>query len=103
MVETAAMRSGKERHAILEAETALDQVTVEVETREDRFALRLINMAQGLKQLMLEGITRELMIFGILQVLLVVMSLEILGMPAPATCRMQLIGPALMITSPVFT
>ena len=68
--ETTAMKVGREHHAVLEAETALDKVPIPTETREDMFAVRLLNMAQGLKQLMLQGMTRELPILGRMQVFL---------------------------------
>lgn len=67
-VETIAMKAGREHHALLEAETALDTIQIKIQSREDAFAVRLLNLAQGLKQLMMEGITRELPILGRLQV-----------------------------------
>ena len=62
------MRSGTEQHARLEAETAGEAVEVPVETREDRFAIRVANMVQALQQLLQAGITREFSVCGFLQV-----------------------------------
>ena len=67
LVDTPAMQAGREQHAILEAETALNKVHVPIESREDAFAVRLINLDESLKQLILSGITRELPLFGTLQ------------------------------------
>lgn len=65
------MQAGSERHAILEAETALDSIEVAAETREDAFAVRLLNLDQGLRQLLHEGLTRELSLCGRIQVMAV--------------------------------
>lgn len=62
------MRAGTSKHAELEAETAGTIVKVPVETREDAFAIRLLNMDTGLQQLLSFGLTRELPICGTLQV-----------------------------------
>ena len=68
LTETPAMQAGTERHALLEAETALVPVKVLIQTREDAFAVRLLNLVQGLRQLLEEGLTRELPICGMVQV-----------------------------------
>ena len=68
LTETPAMQTGTERHALLEAETALVPVKVLIQTREDAFAVRLLNLVQGLRQLLEEGLTRELPICGMVQV-----------------------------------
>lgn len=67
-VVTPAMQAGKEAHAVLEAEIALDSVDIPAETREDKFAVRLMNMDQKLRQLLQEGKTRELPVSGSIQV-----------------------------------
>ena len=63
------MKAGTERHAVLEAETAGIAVEVPIHTREDAFAVRLLNMEAGLHQLLTTKMTRELPICGLLQVL----------------------------------
>lgn len=68
LTETDAMRAGTRHHAELEAETAGVVVEVAIQTREDAFAMRLLNMHAGLQQLLTSGLTRELPICGILQV-----------------------------------
>ena len=67
-VVTPAMQAGKEAHAVLEAEIALDSVDIPAETREDKLAVRLMNMDQKLRQLLQEGKTRELPVSGSIQV-----------------------------------
>jgi len=62
------MRSGTEQHAKLEAEMAGETVVVKVESREDKFAIRLVNMMQALNQLLQGGMTREFCVCGFLQV-----------------------------------
>lgn len=68
LTETDAMRAGTQQHAALEAETAGITVEVPVETREDAFALRLLNLEAGMQQLLTSNITRELPICGMLKV-----------------------------------
>ena len=68
LTDTEAMKAGTKQHAVLEAETAGIVVEVPIETREDAFALRLLNMEAGLQQLLSSGLTRELPISGFLQV-----------------------------------
>ena len=62
------MKAGTKQHAVLEAETAGIAVEISIETREDGFALRLLNMEAGLQQLLASGLTRELPLGGFLQV-----------------------------------
>ena len=63
------MKAGTKQHAVLEAETAGITVEISIETREDAFALRLLNMESGLQQLLSSGLTRELPLGGLLQVI----------------------------------
>ena len=65
--ETAAMASGKELHRVLEAEVKED-VEVELETAEDAWALRMLSCIQCFRQLMRQGMTREVYLFGQLEV-----------------------------------
>ena len=60
---TAEMAAGLAAHAKLEAETSTF-VEVAVETPEDAWALKLLNTIQGVHQLLSEGLTRELGVFG---------------------------------------
>ncbi len=61
------MTSGKELHRLLEAEVKT-AVAVEPVTPEDAWALRLLNCIQCFRQLMHQGMTREVYMFGQLQV-----------------------------------
>ncbi len=65
--ETATMASGRELHRVLEAEVK-EEVDVELATAEDAWALRLLSCIQCLRQLMKRGLTREVYLFGQLQV-----------------------------------
>lgn len=61
------MAAGSVHHSTLEAETTTT-VVVDVENKEDFFALRLLNSVQSLQQLSFLGLTREVFVFGRLQV-----------------------------------
>ena len=61
------MTSGKELHRVLEAEVKT-VVDVEPVTVEDAWALRLLSCIQCFRQLMHQGMTREVYLFGQLQV-----------------------------------
>ena len=65
--ETAAMASGRELHRVLEAEVK-EEAEVEMATAEDAWALRLLSCIQCFRQLMRRGMTREVYLFGRLQV-----------------------------------
>lgn len=62
-IETKSMSKGKERHKELHEEIAI-LFKVEPKTKEDNIALRLHNIQVGLSRLIIEGMTRELPIFG---------------------------------------
>lgn len=62
--KTKAMEAGIARHAMLEAEV-VKKVKVQVKSDEDRWALKLLNFIFGVKQLVLEGLTRELPVMGL--------------------------------------
>jgi hypothetical protein len=61
------MTSGKELHRVLEAEVKT-VVDVKPVTAEDAWALRLFSCIQCFRQLMHRGMTREVYLFGQLQV-----------------------------------
>ncbi len=61
------MRAGTAHHARLEAETTV-AAHVEVATWEDFWAVRLLNSVAALRQLSAEGLTREVYVFGLVQV-----------------------------------
>lgn len=63
--QTAAMRQGSAVHRILE-EQVHTTVAVDLQTREDAWALRIWNIVQGLRTLRETGMTRELEIWGII-------------------------------------
>lgn len=63
-VRTAAMRKGAERHEAMEAEQH-EAVQVEVHSKEDAWALRLMNSVLRIKELKsVEGKCREIVVFG---------------------------------------
>ena len=61
------MRVGTHLHAALEAEVS-ETVEVQISTREDAWAVRLLNTLRGLHQLLETGLARELYVFGRIQV-----------------------------------
>ncbi|KAH9845798.1 exonuclease V-like [Teratosphaeria destructans] len=61
---TAAMKQGSKVHKKLE-EQVHKEVPVDVQTKEDRFALRIWNIIQGLRTLRRTGMTRELEVWGV--------------------------------------
>lgn len=61
------MHAGLAVHAKLQAEV-IQVAEVAVATPEDAWGLKLLNTIQGVHQLLSEGMTRELYIFGSLQV-----------------------------------
>jgi exonuclease V len=63
---TQAMRNGSKIHQKLEDEVHTT-VPVQVQTREDRFALRMWNAISGLRCLRETGLTRELEVWGVLE------------------------------------
>ena len=67
LTTTPAMQAGIVAHAKLQAETS-NLVNVAVDTAEDAWALKLLHTIQGIHQLLSEGMTRELYIFGYCQV-----------------------------------
>ncbi|KAG2160007.1 exonuclease V a 5' deoxyribonuclease-domain-containing protein [Suillus bovinus] len=59
------LKRGASIHKILELELRPKKVYVRTSTDEERWALRLFNLTAGLEQLISEGLTRELPVFGI--------------------------------------
>lgn len=64
--KTRAMRSGTARHAALEAEV-VEVVEVKVATREDSWAVRLLDTAARLAQLRTTGLAREVYVLGFVE------------------------------------
>ncbi|XP_028757042.1 exonuclease V, chloroplastic-like isoform X1 [Neltuma alba] len=60
---TKAMKAGIARHVKLEEEI-IKRVAVKIKSHEDFWALKFINFINGVNQLQLEGVTRELPIIG---------------------------------------
>ncbi|KNZ76384.1 Defects in morphology protein 1 like protein [Termitomyces sp. J132] len=54
-------------HKVLERQVKAEELQVEVSSEEEQWALRLINMLNSLDGLLLQGYTRELPVFGVLQ------------------------------------
>ncbi|KAG6558252.1 hypothetical protein Mapa_000002 [Marchantia paleacea] len=63
--KTPAMKAGSERHLQLEVEV-VTRVEIEIKTKEDAWATRLLNFISGSRQLLSEGLTRELPVLGLL-------------------------------------
>lgn len=57
-VQTVAMAAGTEVHEKLEAEIH-EVVTVPTESREDDFAVQVLNLVQGVRELLASGVSRE--------------------------------------------
>ncbi|KAH9311692.1 hypothetical protein KI387_026727 [Taxus chinensis] len=57
--KTKAMLAGSARHTELEAEVVI-RVELDVQSREDSWAVRLVNFIVGANQLLFDGLTREL-------------------------------------------
>jgi len=77
--ETEVMSKGKERHTELHEEIAT-LVEVEPKTIADHVALKLYNIKVGLTRLTIEGMTRELPIFGKINSLFVVGTIDELNL-----------------------
>ncbi|KAL8854750.1 MAG: hypothetical protein Q9221_000533 [Calogaya cf. arnoldii] len=67
---TPAMKQGTAVHKILE-EQVHHTVQIDIRTREDKWALRIWNVIQGLRTLRETGMTRELEVWGVLDGLVV--------------------------------
>ncbi|XP_006654945.3 exonuclease V, chloroplastic [Oryza brachyantha] len=63
---TQAMKAGSERHAQLEQEV-IERADVTVRSLEELWAVKFMNFIMGANQLMLEGITRELPVIGLVE------------------------------------
>ncbi|KAK3672178.1 hypothetical protein LTR78_007931 [Recurvomyces mirabilis] len=63
---TKAMKQGSSVHKVLE-EQVHTEVPVDVVTKEDKFALRLWNVIQGLRTLRQTGMTREMEVWGVVE------------------------------------
>ncbi|KAG2045120.1 exonuclease V a 5' deoxyribonuclease-domain-containing protein [Suillus americanus] len=59
------LKRGASIHKHLELEIRPEKVFIRTSNNEERWALRLFNMTAGLEQLIFEGLTRELPVFGI--------------------------------------
>lgn len=62
--QTPAMKAGSVRHVELEREV-VTRVDIEIFTKEDSWAVRLLNFISGARQLLSEGLTRELPVVGL--------------------------------------
>ncbi|KAF9015724.1 exonuclease V a 5' deoxyribonuclease-domain-containing protein [Cyathus striatus] len=60
-------KQGKAVHKKLEREIHPEEVKVTIATEEERWALRLVNMMHCLKEVALEGFTREMPVFGLIE------------------------------------
>ncbi|KAF9596738.1 hypothetical protein IFM89_012937 [Coptis chinensis] len=78
---TDAMKAGTDRHAKLEQEV-IQKVEVHVEEIEDSWALKIINFIVGANQLLFQGLTRELPLFGFVQGVWMVGVIDEIRLPA---------------------
>ncbi|ONK62441.1 uncharacterized protein A4U43_C07F3890 [Asparagus officinalis] len=62
--KTAAMEAGSNRHAALEKEV-VERVEIPTESLEEIWAVKFFNFIVGAKQLLLEGLTREVPVIGV--------------------------------------
>ncbi|KAI4322229.1 hypothetical protein L6164_021940 [Bauhinia variegata] len=75
-----AMSAGIARHVELEEEV-MKRVEVKVKSREEYYALKLLNFINGVNQLLFEGLTRELPVIGFLQGIWMVGMIDEIRMP----------------------
>ncbi|KAB1227014.1 Exonuclease V, chloroplastic [Morella rubra] len=78
---TTAMKVGSARHTKLEEEV-VKKVKVRVKSREDTWALKLLNFMIGANQLLFEGLTRELPVIGFAEGVWMVGVIDEIRMPA---------------------
>jgi len=64
--KTAAMKVGSARHTELETEV-LVRVELDIRSKEDSWAVRLVNFIVGVNQLLFDGMTRELPVIGLVE------------------------------------
>lgn len=64
--KTAAMKVGSARHTELETEV-LVRVELDIRSKEDSWAVRLVNFIVGVNQLLFDGMTRELPVVGLVE------------------------------------
>ncbi|KAG5635655.1 hypothetical protein H0H81_010510 [Sphagnurus paluster] len=60
-------KQGRAIHKHLELEVRAEQLPVDISSDEEHWALRLLNMLASLRCILLEGYTREMPVFGVLQ------------------------------------
>ncbi|CAA6654799.1 unnamed protein product [Spirodela intermedia] len=77
---TKAMKAGSERHVELEEEV-MEKVEIRVISAEDSWAVRLMNFIFGSRQLLFDGLTRELPIIGIVEGIWMVGVIDEIRMP----------------------
>ncbi|KAJ7980962.1 Exonuclease V chloroplastic [Quillaja saponaria] len=81
-----AMKAGMARHAELEEEI-IEKVKVKVKSREDSWALKLLNFIIGVNQLLTEGLTRELSVIGFVEGIWMVGVIDEIRMPQTESGR----------------
>ncbi|TXG73896.1 hypothetical protein EZV62_002475 [Acer yangbiense] len=79
-----AMKVGHARHVKLEGEV-ITKVKVPVQSFEDRWAIKFINFINGANQLLSEGLTRELPLFGFIEGVWMVGVIDEIQMPVKET------------------
>ncbi|KAG9142091.1 hypothetical protein Leryth_016304 [Lithospermum erythrorhizon] len=82
--KTNAMKAGSARHAALEEEV-IKRVKVEVKSKEDIWALMLINFIVGANQLVFDGLTRELPVIGFTEGIWITGVIDEIRMPLTET------------------
>ncbi|KAG6619850.1 hypothetical protein I3843_13G093400 [Carya illinoinensis] len=81
---TKAMKAGSARHTNLEEEV-VKKVKVRVKSKEDIWALKLLNFIIGANQLLFQGLTRELPLIGFAEGVWMVGVIDEICMPATET------------------
>ncbi|KAJ0020825.1 hypothetical protein Pint_32222 [Pistacia integerrima] len=81
-----AMRAGKARHEKLEEEVSRN-VKIRVQSGEDAWAIKFINFITKANQLLFEGLTRELPLYGFIEGVWMVGVIDEIQMPVKETHR----------------
>ncbi|KAL5832966.1 hypothetical protein ACOSQ3_016640 [Xanthoceras sorbifolium] len=85
-----AMKVGRARHVKREEEVTKN-VKVRVQSVEDRWAIKFINFINGANQLLSEGLTRELPLYGFIEGVWMVGVIDEIQMPVKETDRNPII------------
>ncbi|XP_019199121.1 PREDICTED: exonuclease V, chloroplastic [Ipomoea nil] len=85
-----AMKAGSIRHAVLEEEV-VKRVKVSAQSKEDVWAIKIINFMVGANQLLFDGLTRELPIIGFAEGVWMVGVIDEIRMPTEENDRFPIL------------